>query len=71
MKIELRGITVFKHQGRKYVDLLVREGRPDNYVQHRMGVDLALNRGKIITFLGGVYSMPPGQIVWPRHIEVP
>lgn len=70
MRIELRGIIVHCAGGHKYVDLVVTEDRPDKYRKHRMGVDIKLNRGKIQTFLGGVYSMPPGDIVWPGHITI-
>ncbi len=70
MKIELRGIIVHWDGGHKYVDLVVTEDRPDKYRTHRMGVDIKLNRGRILSFLGGVNSMPPGDIVWPGHITI-
>lgn len=68
--IELRGIIQYCANGHRLVDLVVTEGRPDKYKRHRMGVDIKLNRGKIITFLGELYNVPPGEIVWPDHIEV-
>ncbi|MBA7494514.1 hypothetical protein ES702_05090 [subsurface metagenome] len=70
VRIELRGIIVHRNGGHKYVDLVVTEDRPDKYRKHRMGVDIKLNRGKINTFLSGVYGIKPGDIVWPGHITI-
>lgn len=68
--IELRGIIQASDNGHELVDLVVTEHRPDKYKRHHMGVDVQVNRGKIITFLGDLYGVPPGEIVWPAHIEV-
>lgn len=71
MRIELRGIIQSKDEGHTNVDLIVTEGRADKYKRHRLGVDIKSNRGNIITFLAGFYGVPPGEIVWPDHIELP
>lgn len=68
--ITLRGIIKSKNNGHELVELVVTENRPDKYAKHRMGVDVKINRGKIITFLGEIYGVPPGEIVWPSHIEL-
>lgn len=68
--IELRGIIQAGKDGHTEVSLLVTEHRPDKYKRHFMGVDIKLNRGKIITFLGDVYGVSPGDILWPDHIEL-
>jgi len=68
MQIELRGVVKFQDAGHEHTDLVVTEGRPDRYKTHHMGVDVEANRGKIITFLGELYDVPPGDIVWPDHI---
>ena len=68
--IELRGIIRFKDKGHEYVDLVVTEGRADKYKRHRLGVDIKPTRGKIITFLAGIYGVPPGEIEWPTYIEL-
>lgn len=68
--IELRGIIRSQDKGHELVDLVVTENRPDKYKRHRMGVDIELSRGKIITFLAGIYGIDPGGIVWPDHIRI-
>jgi len=68
--IELRGIIEAADNGHTVVELVVTENRSDKYKRHRMGVDIKLNRGKIITFLAFVYGVPPGEISWPGHIEL-
>lgn len=68
MKIELRGIIQHHDGGHKYVDVVVTEGNPHIYVTHRVGVDIVVNRGKILAFLAGHYGIKPGDIVWPAHI---
>ena len=66
--IELRGIIRVQDSGHENVDLVVTEGVSAIYVKHRLGVDIKVNRGRIITFLGNLYGVPPGDIVWPSHI---
>lgn len=66
--IELKGIVQRYDLGHKYVEVVIIEDNPDIYKRHRMGVDIKVNRGKILTFLAGLYSIPPGEIVWPEHI---
>lgn len=68
--IELRGIIQSKKKGHTETSLVVTENRPDKYKRHFMGVDIKLNRGKIITFLGAMYGVKPGEIAWPDHIEL-
>lgn len=70
MKIELCGIIQYADEGHRHVEVVVKEGRPDKYKRHRLGVDIKVNRGRIITFLGNFYDVPPGKIVWPAHIEL-
>lgn len=68
--IELKGIIVFYDQDHKHVDVVVAEDPYGRYRQHRLGVDIKPNRGKILTFLGAIYDVPPGDIIWPDHIEL-
>lgn len=70
MKIELRGIVQNYHLGHTHVDLVVTEDSPDHYVTHQMGVDIKVNRGKVLMFLAGIYGIRPGEIVWPDHIRL-
>ena len=68
--IELRGVIISRDNGHELVDLVVTENAPDKYKRHRLGIDIKVNRGRILTFLGGLYGVPPGAIVWPGHIEL-
>lgn len=68
--VELRGIIVNRDNEHTNTLLVVTEGSPDKYARHSMGIDIELNRGRIITFLAAMYGVPPGQIVWPDHIEL-
>lgn len=69
MSIELRGIIQYKDLGKRYVDVMVKEGESKIYKRHRVGVDIKLNRDIVLTFLAGVYGIPQGQVVWPEHIR--
>ena len=68
--IELHGVIQFKDGGHTFVDVVVMVGGSGRHVKHRLGVDIVVNRGRIITFLGKIYGVPPGDIVWPAHIEL-
>ena len=68
--IELRGIIQVKNDGHTEVFVVVTEHSSDKYKRHRLGIDIKVNRGRILTFLGGLYGVPPGAIVWPGHIEL-
>lgn len=68
--IELKGIIVFYAQGHKHVDVVVAEDPYGRHQRHRLGVDIEINRGRILTFLGAIYDVPPGDIIWPAHIEL-
>ena len=68
--IELKGIIRFRNGGHRYVDLVVIVDGSARHEVHRFGVDVKPNRGKIITFLAAMYSVRPGAIVWPSHIEL-
>ncbi len=68
--IELRGIIQAGNNGHTEVFVVVTEHVPDKYKRHRLGIDIKVNRGRILTFLGGLYGVPPGAIVWPAHIEL-
>lgn len=70
MKVEVRGISQKNDKGRKYVDVLVTEEFPDIYIRHQVGVDIKVNRGKILSFLAAFYNVRTSDIVWPRHIRV-
>lgn len=70
MQVEIRGIIQFENHGHKYVDVMVVEDRPDNYVTHHVGVDIEVNRGKILKFLASMYGVRPGDIAWPAHIRL-
>lgn len=66
--IELKGVIQYHHEDHKHVHLVVEVDRTYQNERHVMGVDIDINRGKIITFLSGVYGIPPSEIVWPGHI---
>lgn len=68
MRIELRGIVQFYNDGHKYVQVVVKDDSHVQHVVHDVGVDIDVNRGKILTFLEDLYGIPPGGIVWPEHI---
>lgn len=67
--IELKGIIQSYDQGQKQVQVVVKDDSHVQHVVHQVGVDIEVNRGKILTFLASMYGIPPGQIVWPEHIE--
>ncbi len=68
--IEVRGVIESRDMGHSYVQVVVTTGGPGRQVSHQVGVDIKPNKGKIITFLGTFYDVPPGDIVWPAHIEL-
>lgn len=68
--IEVRGVISYQDSGHTVTDIVVTEHRHDKYKEHRMGIDVKPNKGKIQVFLGGVYGIPPGDVSWPEHIEV-
>lgn len=68
--IELRAVVRYRNEGHTNVDIIVKVGESEKLVTHRLGVDIKPNHGKIITFLGDIYGVPAGQIVWPAHIEL-
>lgn len=68
--IELKGIIEFKNKGHKYLDVVVLEDPFGNFKRHRVGVEVVASSGRIRAFLGQVYNVPPGKIVWPEHIRV-
>lgn len=68
MSVELKGIIQYSDQGHKNVQVVVKGDSHVQHVVHTVGVDITVNRGKILTFLAGLYSIPPGEIVWPDHI---
>jgi len=68
--IELKGVIQYYDQGHKLVDVVVSEAKESPHRRHRVGVDIKVNRGKIITFLAGIYGIDPGGIVWPDHIDL-
>lgn len=70
MLVALHGIVTFYDNGHEYVDLVVTEDNEVQAIKVRMGVDIELNRGKILTFLSALYGIKPGEIVWPVHIKV-
>lgn len=70
MKIQLRGIIQFHRDGKMYVDLVIKKKTAVNAVKVRMGVDIKLNRGKILTFLAEQYDALPGEIDWPEYITI-
>lgn len=68
--IELRGIELVRDGSEKVVSAVVQNGFPDVYEKHELFRNKAVNRGRILTALGAIYAIDPGQIVWPRHIKV-
>lgn len=69
--VELKGIMVFSDKGHKHVDVVVCVDNADRYDNHRLGVDVKVNRGMVLKFLSEKYGVPAGDIVWPGHIMDP
>lgn len=69
MSVELRGIVQFYDNGHRHVQVVVKDKAEVQDVVHEVGIDIEVNRGRIITFLSGLYGIPPGEIVWPAHIQ--
>lgn len=67
--IELKGIIKYYDNGHKHVDVVVKEDDSVAAVKHQMGVDINVNRGKILTFLAALYEVKPSDIVWPKYIQ--
>lgn len=70
MKITLKGIIQYSDGGHEHVQVMVVEDDDVPYVLHEVGVDVEVNRGKILTFLSAMYGILPDEIVWPGHIQV-
>lgn len=70
MKIEVKGVIETIDSGINSVAVVVCEGVPYVYKTHQVGVDIVVNRGRIITFLSALYEIPPGKIGWPEHILI-
>jgi len=68
MLIELKGIVQYYDQGHKYVDVVVSIDGSAKHERHEMGVDIGINKGKIINFIADTYDVRPGDIAWPDHI---
>lgn len=68
MDIAVRGVIQTVEEGHDHVDVVVCEGAPYLVTKHQMGVDVKVNKGKILTFLSAMYGIPPGKIGWPEHI---
>lgn len=69
MKVHLRGIIQTQDEGHRHVHVVVTEDGPFVSQKHEVGIDIDVNRGRIITFLSGLYGVPPGEIDWPEHIS--
>jgi len=67
--VELKGIVRYAWGKSRHVQLVVADDSHVQNVVHEMGVDNKVNRGKILTFLAGIYGIPPGEIYWPEHIK--
>lgn len=70
LMIELRGIEVYWDNGDKVIEVVVRTQYPDIFEKKELYRNKSVNRGRINTSLGNIYGVPPGQIVWPAHIEL-
>jgi hypothetical protein len=68
--IELRGIIQYYDKGHKYVDIVVRREHSDIYETHRVGIDIPVNKGRILSELTKLETDRPAKITWPHHIEV-
>ncbi len=68
--IEVVGVIEFCESAHTFVDVVVTNCGSCRQVAHRAGVDIKPNKGKIITLLGTLYDVPPGEIAWPAHIEL-
>lgn len=68
--VAINGVIEYWDLGHRHVDVVVTSGNTGRQTTHEVGVDEKPNRGKIITFLGTFYGVPPGDILWPAHIEL-
>lgn len=68
--IELKGIVQYEDLGHRHVDVVVSVDGSERQERSTMGVDIKVNRGKVLTFLSAAYGVEPGDIVWPGHIKV-
>lgn len=68
--IEVRGVIEYCAGGHTHVDVVVTVGSSRRQIAYEVGLDIKPSRGKIITFLGTIYDVPAGDIVWPEHIEL-
>ena len=68
--IEVRGVIEYCAGGHTHVDVVVTVGSSRRQIAYEVGLDIKPSRGKIITFLAGIYGVPPGEIEWPTYIEL-
>lgn len=68
--VELRGVEVSRDIGDKIVTAIVKTDDKVSYTRHELYRNQPVNRGRIITAIGAIYGIPPGSIVWPKHIKV-
>ncbi len=67
--IELKGIVQYSHLAHRHVDVVVSVDGSERQERLRMGVDITVNRGKVLTFLSAAFGVAAGDIVWPVHIK--
>lgn len=69
MIIELRGIVQYWRGGKKHVEVVVDDDSPGELINHRVGVDIVVDRDTILKFLAELYGVQTDKIVWPEHIK--
>ena len=67
--IEIRGIIQYYDDGHKHVKIVVRREHSDIYETHDVGLDIPVNRGRILSELARLETAGPAQLIWPHHIE--
>lgn len=68
--VQLRGVEVNRDGGDIIVTAIVKTDDKVEYQRHELYRNQPVNRGRIITEIGSVYGIPPGSVVWPKHISV-
>jgi len=67
--IEIRGIIQYYDGGHKHVQIVIRREHSDIYETHEVGLDIPVNRGRILSELASLETAEPAQLIWPHHIK--
>jgi len=67
--VELRGIIQYYDDGQKHVKLVIRREHSDIYETHELGLDISVNKGRILAELARLETAGPVRLIWPHHIK--